>query len=135
MAFSNLEFSKNLRSSGLTTEQSEAICKGVSDLNEDLKNNVKSIKDGIEMMGQRNETSEKLSALRKETRQEFIDLRAEMKQEFREFKIEMQSFKSDLLTYFDRFQSNLQKKLMGIITTMLVVYISLMLSIIFILHS
>jgi hypothetical protein len=135
MAFSNLDFVKNLRSSGLTIEQSEAISKGVSDLKEDLKNDVKSIKDGIEMKGQHNETSEKLSALRKETRQEFIDLRAEIKQEFRELKIEMQSFKSDLLTHFDRFQSNLQKKLMGIITTMLVVYISLMVSIIFILHS
>ena len=135
MAFSNLDFVKDLRSSGLTIEQSEAISKGVSDLKEDLKNDVKSIKDGIEIMGQHNETSEKLSALRKETRQEFIDLRAEMKQEFREFKIEIQSFKSDLLTYLDRFQSNLQKKLMGNITIMLVVYISLMFSIIFILHS
>jgi hypothetical protein len=86
-------------------------------------------------MGQRNEPTEKLSALRKETCQEFIDLRAEMKQEFREFKIEMKSFISDLLTYFDRFQSNLQKKLMGIITTMVVVYMCLMVSIIFILHS
>jgi DNA-binding transcriptional MerR regulator len=135
MAFRNLEFVKNLRSSGLTIEQSEAISKGVSDLKEDIRNDVKSIKNGIEMMGQRNEPTEKLSALRKETCQEFIDLRAEMKQEFREFKIEMQSFKSDLLTYFDRFQSNLQKKLMGIITTMVVVYMCLMVSIIFILHS
>jgi DNA-binding transcriptional MerR regulator len=135
LAFRNLEFVKNLRSSGLTIEQSEAISKGVSDLKEDIRNDVKSIKNGIEMMGQRNEPTEKLSALRKETCQEFIDLRAEMKQEFREFKIEMQSFKSDLLTYFDRFQSNLQKKLMGIITTMVVVYMCLMVSIIFILHS
>lgn len=188
MAFSNLDFVKNLRSSGLTIEQSEAISKGVSDLKEDmnhlttkedfkelktdfkdLKNDVKSIKVGIdnqnsainnlriEMTDQRHEIIEKVSHLRVEMHDEFKNIqtemhsefknvrtemhdefksvRAEMHQGFREQKMDMHDLKKDLLIYFDRFQSDIQNRLISYSSAMFIICTGVVISVIVFLHQ
>jgi len=187
MAFSNLEFVKNLRSSGLTIEQSEAISKGVSDLKEDmnhlttkedfkelkadfkdLKNEVKSIKDGIdnqnsainnlriEMADQRHEILEKFNhsrvemhdefknvrtemhdefkSIRAEMHSEFKSVRAEMNQGFREQKMDMHEMKKDLLIYFDRFQSDIQNRLISYFSAMFIICTGIVISVIVFQH-
>lgn len=176
MAFSNLDFVKNLRSSGLTIEQSEAISKGVSDLKEDmnhlttkedfkelkadfkdLKNDVKSIKDGfdnqnsainnlrIEMTDQRHEILNKVSNLRVEIHDEFKNVRtemhdefksvrAEMNQGFREQKMDMHEMKKDLLIYFDRFQSDIQNRLISYSSAMFIICTGIVISVIVFQH-
>ena len=198
MAFGNLDFVKNLRSSGLTIEQSEAISKGVSDLKEDmnhlttkedfkelkadfkdLKNDVKSIKDGldnqnsainnlsIEMTDQRHEILEKVNHsrvemhdefknvrteihdefknvreemhdefknIRAEMHDEFKSVRAEMNQGFREQKMDMHEMKNDLLVYFDRFQSDIQNRLISFSSAMFLICTSILISVMIFLH-
>ena len=205
MAFSNLEFVKNLRSSGLTIEQSEAISKGVSDLKEDmnhlttkedfkelktdfkdLKNDVKSIKDGIdnqntainclriEMTDQRHEILEQVNHSRVEMHDEFKNVRTEMHDEFKnvrtemhtefknvraemhtefksvrtemnqgfreqkmdmhELKNDMREMKKDLLIYFDRFQSDIQNRLISFSSAMFLICTSILISVMVFLH-
>ena len=194
MAFSNLDFVKNLRSSGLTIEQSEAISKGVSDLKEDmnhlttkedfkelkadfkdLKNDVKSIKDGIDnqnsaindlridMTDQRHEILEKVNHSRVEMHDEFKKIRAEMHDEFKnvrtemhdefksvraemhqgfreqkmdmhELKNHMREMKKDLLIYFDRFQSDIQNRLISYSSAMFIICTGIVISVIVFQH-
>jgi uncharacterized phage infection (PIP) family protein YhgE len=173
MAFSNLEFVKNLRSSGLTIEQSEAISKGVSDLKEDMnhlttKEDFKELKADfkdlrIEMADQRHKILEKVNHSRVEMHDEFKNVRTEMHNEFKnvrtemhdefksvraemhqgfreqrmdmhELKNDMREMKKDLLIYFDRFQSDIQNRLISYSSAMFIICTGIVISVIVFQH-
>jgi ElaB/YqjD/DUF883 family membrane-anchored ribosome-binding protein len=184
MAFSNLEFVKNLRSSGLTIEQSEAISKGVSDLKEDMnhlttKEDFKELKTDfkdlrIEMADQRHKILEKVNHSRVEMHDEFKNVRTEMHDEFKnirtemhnefknvrtemhdefksvraemhqgfreqrmdmhELKNDMREMKKDLLIYFDRFQSDIQNRLISYSSAMFIICTGIVISVIVFQH-
>lgn len=193
MAFSNLEFVKNLRSSGLTPEQSDAISKGVSELKEDmnqlttkedfrelktdfkdlktdfkdlknefkdlktdfkclkddvkdLKNDVKAITEGInnqnseinnlrvQIMEQRSDILEKINNSIAENQHELNTVKEQIHKGHENIRTEMHQLKNDLLTYFDRFQSDVQNRLISFSSAMFLICTGIVISVIVFLH-
>jgi len=179
MAFSNLEFAKNLRSSGLTPEQSEAISKGVSELKDDmnqlttkedfrelktdfkdlktdfkdlknefkdLKNDVKAITEGInnqnseinnlrvQITEQRSDILEKINNSIAENQHELNTVKEQMHKGHENIRTEMHQLKNDLLTYFDRFQSDVQNRLISFSSAMFLICTGIVISVIVFLH-
>lgn len=186
MAFSNLEFVKNLRSSGLTPEQSDAISKGVSELKDDmnqlttkedfrelktdfkdlknefkdlktdfkylkddvkdLKNDVKAITEGInnqnseinnlrvQITEQRSDILEKINNSIAENQHELNTVKEQMHKGHENIRTEMHQLKNDLLTYFDRFQSDVQNRLISFSSAMFLICTGIVISVIVFLH-
>jgi uncharacterized coiled-coil DUF342 family protein len=136
MAFSNLEFVKNLRSSGLTIEQSEAISKGVSDLKEDM-NHLTTKEDFKELKTDFKDLKNDFKDLRndfKDLSNEVKNQRVEMDEGFKGIRRDMNTLKNDLLAHCDRFESSTKSSLISFASMMFVVCTTLGISVMVFLH-
>jgi ElaB/YqjD/DUF883 family membrane-anchored ribosome-binding protein len=90
----------------------------------------------------RAEMHDEFKNVRTEMHDEFKSVRAEMHQGFREQKMDMHELKNDmremkkdLLTYFDRFQSDIQNRLISYSSAMFIICTGVVISVIVFLHQ
>ncbi len=122
MTFSNLDFVKNLRSTGLTIEQSEAISNGYASVREDMKHlstkdDIEEVKEDFKVL---NEDFKEIKADFKEIQNDLEEHKNEVKAEFRQLRKDINDWRNDLLNHFDRFQSKVENKLVSHCSVMFV---------------
>ena len=122
MTFSNLDFVKNLRSTGLTIEQSEAISNGSASVREDMKHlstkdDIKEVKEDFKVL---KEDFKEIKADFKEVQNDLEEHKNEVKAEFRQLRKDINDWRHDLLSHFDTFQSNVQNRLISHCSTLFI---------------
>lgn len=151
MTFSNLDFVKNLRSTGLTIEQSEAISNGYASVREDMKHlstkdDIKEVKEDFKVL---KEDFKEIKADFKTLKEDFKEIRAdfkeiqndleehknEVKAEFRQLRKDINDWRNDLLNHFDRFQSKVENKLVSHCSVMFVTCTTAIIAAMTLLHT
>ena len=151
MTFSNLDFVKNLRSTGLTIEQSEAISNGYASVREDMKHlstkdDIKEVKEDFKVL---KEDFKEIKADFKTLKEDFKEIKAdfkeiqndleehknEVKAEFRQLRKDINDWRNDLLNHFDRFQSKVENKLVSHCSVMFVTCTTAIIAAMTLLHT
>ena len=137
MTFSNLDFVKNLRSTGLTIEQSEAISNGYASVREDMKHlstkdDIKEMKEDFKVL---NEDFKEIKADFKEIQNDLEEHKNEVKAEFRQLRKDINDWRNDLLNHFDRFQSKVENKLVSHCSVMFVTCTTAIIAAMTLLHT
>ena len=137
MTFSNLDFVKNLRSTGLTIEQSEAISNGSASVREDMKHlstkdDIKEVKEDFKVL---KEDFKEIKADFKEVQNDLEEHKNEVKAEFRQLRKDINEWRNDLLNHFDRFQSKVENKLVSHCSVMFVTCTTAIIAAMTLLHT
>lgn len=151
MTFSNLDFVKNLRSTGLTIEQSEAISNGYASVREDMKHlstkdDIKEVKEDFKVL---KEDFKEIKADFKTLKEDFKEIKADFKEiqndldkfknetrkEFKDLRKDINDWRNDLLNHFDRFQSKVENKLVSHCSVMFVTCTTAIIAAMTLLHT
>ena len=137
MTFSNLDFVKNLRSTGLTIEQSEAISNGYASVKEDMKhlstkNDIKEVKEDFKVL---KEDFKEIKADFKAIQNDLDNFKNETRKEFKDLRKDINDWRNDLLNHFDRFQSRVENKLVSHCSVMFVTCTTAIIAAMTLLHT
>jgi predicted nuclease with TOPRIM domain len=151
MTFSNLDFVKNLRSTGLTIEQSEAISNGYASAREDMKHlstkdDIKEVKEDFKVLKEDfkeiksdfkalKEDFKEIKADFKEIQNDLDNFKNETRKEFKDLRKDINDWRNDLLNHFDRFQSKVENKLVSHCSVMFVTCTTAIIAAMTLLHT
>lgn len=165
MTFSNLDFVKNLRSTGLTIEQSEAISNGYASAREDMKHlstkdDIKEVKEDFKVLKEDfkeiksdfktlKEDFKEIKSDFKALKEDFKEIKADFKEiqndldnfknetrkEFKDLRKDINDWRNDLLNHFDRFQSKVENKLVSHCSVMFVTCTTAIIAAMTLLHT
>ncbi len=151
MTFSNLDFVKNLRSTGLTIEQSEAISNGYASVREDMKHlstkdDIKEVKEDFKVLKEDfkeiksdfkalKEDFKEIKADFKEIQNDLDNFKNETRKEFKDLRKDINDWRNDLLNHFDRFQSKVENKLVSHCSVMFVTCTTAIIAAMTLLHT
>ena len=124
MMFSSAEYIRELRTSGLSQEQSETISKGVENIRDDMnqlatKEGLQEVKDDIKELDNktnslRKDLNEGINGLRTELRHEVTELRGEIRDLRNDIKKDFIDFRAEIKEDFKMFVHLLDNKILDI---------------------
>ncbi len=108
MMFSSAEYIRELRTSGLSQEQSETISRGVENIRDDMnqlatKEGLQEVKDDIK------ELDNKTNSLRKDLNEGINGLRTELRHEVTELRREIRDLRNDIKKDFIDFRAEIKE--------------------------
>ena len=124
MMFSSAEYIRELRTSGLSQEQSETISRGVENIRDDMnqlatKEGLQEVKDDIKELDNktnslRKDLNEGINGLRTELRHEVTELRGEIRDLRNDIKKDFIDFRAEIKEDFKMFVHLLDNKILDI---------------------
>ena len=124
MMFSSAEYIRELRTSGLSQEQSETISRGVENIRDDMnqlatKEGLQEVKDDIKELDNktnslRKDLNEGINGLRTELRLEVTELRGEIRDLRNDIKKDFIDFRAEIKEDFKMFVHLLDNKILDI---------------------